>query len=397
MLKARLLELRTLLGADAERMASAVARRTQGDGSLFYDEDRDRWRGYLTVDGKRHYVSGITKRQANDKLKDLQERVSRGSLSRGNVTLAAFGDHWLETEVRDNLKPSTYRSYRQQWLNHIKPALGHHKLHNLSPAHVRAFLHAKRTQPSPVSGKVLSARTVQMLQTVLQTILNDAKRMELVDRNVVELTLPVTVEEIEVVPYTLEEVRKIITAARGDRYEAVFVVLVLTGLRPGEALGLRWMDIDFERQRIYVRGQLRRGYDRKLEYASTKTRLQRAVAMPPQVVEALVGHRERMQAEVRDQPEAFVFVSRNGQPLSKRNIMDTWERIVRLAGVPRKRMYDLRHTAASLMGYAGGDLHLVGRALGHTSPNTTQRYRHYFADEQGRLAQALGQALSGGE
>ncbi len=143
---------------------------------------------------------------------------------------------WLESSVKSNVSPRTYCNYRLQVRRYLTPALGRIKLKALTPFNVQG----------PCRSKVdagLSNASVRYTHAVLHRALKQAVKWPLVPRNVSEAVDPPRLVSEEVDALLPEEARAFLDAARGDRFEALYVVAVSTGLRRGELLGLRWTDI----------------------------------------------------------------------------------------------------------------------------------------------------------
>jgi integrase len=177
-------------------------------------------------------------------------------------------------------------------------------------------------------------------------------------------------------------------AARDDRWSVLWMLLLVTGLRPGEALGLKWSDLEGERlliQRTVVR---RDGH--AWEFAEPKTaRSRRPVSLPISTVEALNQHRriqleERLKAGPKYANHNLIFASNNGQPLDwRRTVADHFRPLLKKADLPPIRPYDLRHTSATLLLTMGEHPKVVSERLGHSSITLTlDTYSHVLPDMQ---------------
>ena len=160
-------------------------------------------------------------------------------------------DYWLEHVVAPNRRPATYALYEMIARLYLKPALGTAPLARLSAARVQAFLNGQLA-----AGQ--SIRQVQVMRTVLSSALTRAMREELLMRNVARLVELPGWERQPIAPWTAEEARGFLTAARDDPLYPAFVLLLLYGLRRGEVLGLRWTDVDLGGGEIRVRQQIGR-------------------------------------------------------------------------------------------------------------------------------------------
>ena len=168
-----------------------------------------------------------------------------------SVRSRGFLDHWLAESVKSSVPPATYQQYHQHVRLYLGPSLGRHRLSKLSPQHVQTFVNERLKSD-------LSPRTVQLSLVILRHALQTGVKWGLVGRNVAKLVDTPKVRRPEIKPLDLEQSRKFLDAAKGERLEALYSVALGLGLREGEALGLRWIDLDLERQHITIRQSLQR-------------------------------------------------------------------------------------------------------------------------------------------
>src|SRR5215217_4144957 len=205
---------------------------------------------YFTPDGKRRYVSGKTKTEAQRALrKATADRDGGLVFDAGSITLGEYLDRWLSISVRGTVRRSTYVRYEGLVRNHIKPAIGRMKLKGLTPTHVRSLYREKFD-----SG--LSTRSVNYIHVTLHKALEQAVLDGLVPRNVSEGVKAPQIRKAEIKPLFPTQVRVLLSAARGDRLEALYVLAIHTGLRQGELLGLKWTDVDLDARSLSVQRSL---------------------------------------------------------------------------------------------------------------------------------------------
>jgi integrase len=198
-----------------------------------------------------------------------------------------------------------------------------------------------------------------------------------VTRNVAKLVHPPKQDRVERRPFTVEQMAALFEATADDRIGPLVVLSATTGLRQGEALALRWEDVDLDAGVLGVRHTLD---VRTQELAPTKTdRSRRTVHLPALTLTALRDQRrrqleERLRAGHRWQDHGFVFASTIGTALDARNVVRRYHAMRQQAGLPNLPWHHLRHFAASALLEAGEDLFVVSRVLGHTSVATTASF-----------------------
>src|SRR3712207_493960 len=236
-----------------------MTKRGNGEGSIYPVRGKDgKVKGYRaayvvhTAEGiKRHYLSGKRPEGVRDKLaKALSDKADGLVFDAGPLPVGEFLDRWLKS-VRATVRGSTYERHKQLVRLHIRPALGRVNLKNLTAAHVRWFYRERLD-----SG--FAPATVHKMHVVLHKALKAAVADGLVPRNAAAgLKLPRITRE-EIIPLSPKEARDFLEAARGDRFEALYVLALSTGMRQGELLALKWEDIDLENGILRVRRTLTR-------------------------------------------------------------------------------------------------------------------------------------------
>lgn len=324
-------------------------------------------------------------------LRDLQQGLP---LADDRQLLGPYLDRWLEEVAKPRIRAKTYHSYAQLIRLYLKPDLGRMPLARLKPQDLQEFLNRKRA-----SG--LSARTVQYLHALLRTSPNRAVRWGLVGLNVALLVDPPRVEHIEVIPLAPDQARALLEALESERLQALYTVPLAVGLRPGEALGLRWQDVNLDTGTISVCRALQR-IEGKLQLVELKTRRsRRIIALPALAISVLKAHlarqlEERQKAGTRWHETGFVFTTAHGTPLEPRNVVRSFKRILQQAGLPDQRFYDLRHTCASLLLAQGVHPRVVMEILGHRQISLTMNtYSHVIPQLQEDAAKRMDDLLSG--
>ncbi len=229
-------------------------RRGNGEGSIYKRKD-GRWVGVINVGyegGKRRRKSfyGDTRRHVADRLAAALRDTKLGlALTEDQITVGQFLDMWLVEVAKPKLRPLTYRSYESIVGEHLKPVFGRTRLAKLRPTAIQRYLNA-------VGDGGLNPHTVRNIRAVLRTALALAHRWGLIGQNPASLVELPRMPSTEIAPLTRTEARQMVSALKGDRLEALYTLTLTVGLRQGEALGLRWSDVDFEASTITVEATL---------------------------------------------------------------------------------------------------------------------------------------------
>jgi integrase len=220
-----------------------------------------------------------------------------------------------------------------------------------------------------------------------------------VARNVAALVDAPKVKKLEMKVFTAEQARAFLEAAKVERLETLFRTALSLGCRQGEALGLQWQDVDLEAGILIVRRALQR-IDGTLQLVPTKEDKVHTITLPAATVSALAAHRTRQQEErliagSTWRETDFVFTTASGTPLDARNVIRTFHRILKRAGLPKIRFHDLRHSIATLLLAQGVSPGYVKDLLGHSSVAfTLQTYGHVLATVKREVAAKIDEILN---
>lgn len=356
-----------------------------GEGSIFR-LGNGRWRAQVSIGprGNRRFVTRTTstEREARAALEELRAD-RRAGVSRSRLTTGAFLEWWVDS-VR-NIRPTTRAGYRAAIRYHLVPTIGSLRLADLAPLHVEEMLAALEPR--------MSAKSLRNVHAVLRRALTAAVRAGHVSRNVAGreyVDAPrVVVDEPDA--FSVDEIRRLLAAIRGDRLEALLRLALGTGLRQGELLGLAWQDVDLERGELRVRYELARvdGAYRRVEPKTERSR--RLVPLAPSIVDALRAHRQQtIDAGFVPAATGPVFTNRSGGPLSGSWLTHRLYALEDAAGTRRLPFKNLRSTFASRLFEAGVPDRVIADLLGHTRTKTTQR--HYIATTGSSQAAAVAAA-----
>jgi integrase len=342
-----------------------------------------------------------TKRQAEAELARQVAAHDAGTLvDPSKTTLTDYLQSWIETAATLRLSPKTAERYRQLIECQIVPYLGALPLQKLKPVHV-ANWHATLLKAGSHGGGALTARTVGHAHRVLHKALADAAKYELLIRNPASLVSPPKVLGEEVQILSADQVKAVLAAMRTTIIFPQVVVLLSTGMRRGELMGLQWGDLDLEAGKLRVERAVEKTKVYGLRIKAPKTRHgRRMITLPAGAIEVLRQHR-KAQIEIRLAlgigglpTEAFVFGTVEGTPRDPDRITQDWKRFTAARGLPRVTLHALRHAHASALIAAGADPVTVSRRLGHGSPVITMSiYAHLFDRSDEAAAKAIDAVL----
>ena len=339
-------------------------RRGNNEGSIY--PFHGRWAAAVTLPGGRRKVMyGRSRDEVRRLLAEALAARETGTLTddRG-MTLGSFLDLWLAEVAKPSVRHWTFKGYEVHVRLHIKPSLGRIPLDRLEPAHVQKLLNERLR-----SG--LSPKSVRYIRGTLRTALNHAVRWGYIARNPAAVIDGPRVEEYEAKAFSLLEARKFLDSLKGDRLQALYSVALTMGLRQGEALGLRWEDIDLRLGTLRVAKQLQR-FNGEFQLVEPKTkRSRRMLALPAVALRDLREHHNRQQIE-RELGGAgwnerdLVFTTSAGQPLDGTVVSHQFHRLLDKAGLPQRRFHDLRHSCATLLEAQNVSPRVAMEILGHS-------------------------------
>jgi len=381
-------------------MPGSIVKRGKNSWSVIVDLGRD------PVTGKRRRawqsVKG-SKREAERLLTQLLHQRDQGiDVLPGKLTLGEYLERWLRDYAEPNTAAKTYRNYQDVVRRHLIPALGSLPLTKLRPQHIQAH-YSQALQGGRLNGKGgLSGRSVLRHHQVLHTALRHAVRWQLIASNPADAVEAPRGERHEIHTVGPEEVRALLAAADKTPLGTLIELAVMTGLRQGEMLGLRWEDVDLDAGTLHVRQVCQWLPGQGFAFKAPKTAgSRRAVALAPETVRRLRQHRARQAEEKLALGAAYadhglVFATPLGTPLDPANLRRAWTRIVRDADVGHLRFHDLRHSHASLLLQNGVHPKIVSERLGHSGVGITlDIYSHVLPNLQAEAAAGLERLLAG--
>jgi integrase len=353
---------------------------------------RDRWViDFYDQDGRRRWLTlpkGITRNEANQKLGEIEKKVGQGVYV-GRAGLPHFSemaDTWLASK-KPNIRHSTYEQYKGHLENHLKPYFRKLKINQVNFDAIEKFkAHSLENSVTPP--------TLRKILISLGAILTHAVKMRYIDFNPareVEKPRGNSLHEgkEEMVILKPEEIRALLDKAGDQRDQVLFMAAVLTGMREGELLGLKWGDISWTNSQIHVR----RTYNHGRFYEPKSKTSRGSVDVAPELMQELKRWKIRCPAGKLD----LVFPTTVGTPEDATNMLRRrFFPALRRAGLPQIRFHNLRHTYASLLIDQGEYPKYIQVRLGHSSISVTMDiYGHLMKDVNQKAASRLGKAVLG--
>jgi integrase len=350
-------------------------------------------------DGKRRYANKQIRGTRKDAEKYLNAALRDKDLGifvePTTISLKEYFKKWLESAARPRVSRRTADGYAALFERYIEEPLGKMRLDKLQTLDIQQVY-------GEMQARGLSARVVRHTHSVLRNALKQAVKWYMIGRN------PSDSVELPKVPHkerrvlSPDEAVEFLKAADVMPHGLLFEFALLTGMRPEEYLALQWLDIDFERSTATVRRALVR-HKKSWSFEEPKTpRSRRTVFLPSQLIAKLTAHKRR-QSEARLKLGAawqafdLVFCSEEGTPHSIPNMTYRYFRpILTKAKLPRIRLYDLRHSCATLLLIAEENPKVVSERLGHsTIVLTLDTYSHVLPTMQQKATAKLETMLYG--
>jgi integrase len=332
-----------------------------------------------------------TKREAMRALGLVTDRVQVSVKNDDRETVGNYLAQWLKAQ-RHKLKPKTLFQYDQYVVKDLVPALGNVKLEALRHEHIAAMV-------VDLEGAGRGATTIKRIIATLSSALNHAVKTKRLTHNAAEHVATPAVTRSEVAPWSTAQAVLFLDYITGNRMAEFFETMMATGLRRGEALALRWCDVDLDNRVLHVR-QAATDVGGKLVVSAPKTKGSADwVGLNSRVVAALSRQRARQDLERLDwglgyEDNGLVFAKENGTILRPEWVLKRFHELSAAAELPQVRLHDLRHLAATLMLAAGVPIAMVSKTMRHTQLSTTSDlYGHLTPEAAHTAADSLGGVL----
>lgn len=348
---------------------------------------------------------GMTPKQIEKELKRqsvlFEEACMKGFQSKA-VKFETFCEEWFEDYAKANLRNTTYERLLQL-RGRIYPVIGHMRMDKITPRQIQTFVNSlSKEGANERTGKPLAPKTIRHNLSLISDVFSYAVKMGVVSENPCsKVTIPKgEVKEKQI--YTPAEVEKFLTLLNDEplKYRTFFYLMIYSGFRRGEMLGLEWKDVDFENNIISVRRTSNYTAKKGVYTDTTKTkRSQRTLKFPQFIMDMLKEYKEQQDAEALRLGDRWVetdrlYVKWDGRPMQNGTPYFWLGEFCEKHDLPFYGLHSFRHLFCSLLVNQGVDIVTVSGALGHSCVSTTSNvYCHMFQEAQAKVSDAVANAL----
>lgn len=336
------------------------------------DREGNRVRKYRTFD---------TKRDATRAFNEHKVKMDKGTqIMPSEYTFAQWLDYWYKNIILPQIEETTAYGYRGMIENYLKPQLGEIRLQKLTARDIQQYY------TWLMGEKELSPNTVIKHHNLLTNTLNAAERQEYITKNPMRAVSPPKKRQREAKFYTPEQLGTLLDKAVGTRLELPVFICAYLGLRRGELCGLRWSDVDLEHQTITIENTRTQAGKKEIEKGTKTASSTRTLYLPDTLCDMLKAAKEHQQACRAEYKNAYddndyVVVMEDGRPFRPNYLSELFGKFLADNDLPKIVLHELRHTFASLSNQAGIPAYNIGKALGHSTPATTQKIYTHLLDQ----------------
>lgn len=331
--------------------------------------------GRIMIDGRRYSVYAQKEtdcRRKIDKIKFLGPNEKPDK-----ITVSEWIEKWLENEIKPAKKISTYLNYKMAFKNYIEPDTDKIILAKYSRMDGQNLINKRAVSKTKTGRSGLSPSTVKRIYLIMSAAFSSAVEDGMIDKNPMDLIEIPEPQKTKIETINKKDFQKIIEYdAAGDPIIALSQLLLITGLRRGEGLGLKWIDIDFKKEAASIKRAVIRG-DKELIVTTPKNNTSiREISLPARAIEILKNQKAAQNALKKDakiiyRDQGFIFSNAEGGPLHPDAVRRGLHRLLSAVDVPLVSVHTLRHSYASIMFELGEEGKVIQSVLGHSSIKTT--------------------------
>lgn len=340
---------------------------------------------------------GLTEKQIEKELNRqavlFEQQCKQGLVADSKFTFEKYSQYVIELKERNGIKLSTIERYRLL-LKRINPMIGHMKIAEVRPQHLnKLYAELGDLNVNKRNGRALSNKTILEHHRIISTIFSQAEKEMLVPYNPASKATPPKVERKEANYFQTDVIKSILSCLESEslKWKLIVHMLLITGARRGEILGLKWANVDWDEKCIHICNNLLYSPSKGIYLTTPKTKKsRRPIKLPAETMELLKEYndwylQEKLSLGTYWQDEDFIFVQYNGAPMHPDSVTDYLKKFSKKYGLPHINPHAFRHTAASLLIFSGVDIVSISDRLGHALPSTSANlYGHLIreADEQ---------------
>ncbi|TKH33765.1 tyrosine-type recombinase/integrase [Bacillus cereus] len=333
----------------------------------------------------------ITKKEAENALTKLLSEVHTGTyVEPSKLLYGEYLENWFNTK-KHSVGIQTAKVLKGYLNSRIIPSLGNIKLAKLTSLHMQNYVNSLRNEG-------LKRGTIEKIIKIIRNSLEHAIDLELISKNVAVKTKLPKADKEELTVWNEQEVQLFLKVTQDSRYSIVFHMALVTGMRQGELLGVRWKDVDLEKGHLIISQTLSHDGKTFLLGGKTKSSL-RKILLPASTVAKLKKHRAVVLKEKLSQGEEYqdndlVMCTPSGMPINPANIRRSLNALIKKAAVPKIRFHDLRHTHATLLLAKGVNVKVISERLGHSNIKITlDTYSHVLPTMQEHAVNKIEEIL----
>ena len=329
----------------------------------------------------RKYRTFDTKRDATRAFNEHKVKMDKGTqVMPSEYTFAQWLDYWYKDIILPQIEETTAYGYCGMIENYLKPQLGEIRLQKLTARDIQQYYTWLMDENK------LSPNTVIKHHNLLTNTLNAAERQEYITKNPMRAVSPPKKRQREAKFYTPEQLGILLAKAVGTRLELPVFICAYLGLRRGELCGLRWSDVDLEHQTITIENTRTQAGKKEIEKGTKTASSTRTLYLPDTLCDMLKAAKEHQQACRAEYKNAYddndyVVVMEDGRPFRPNYLSELFGKFLADNDLPKIVLHELRHTFASLSNQAGIPAYNIGKALGHSTPATTQKIYTHLLDQ----------------
>lgn len=343
-----------------------------------------------------------TEKELQRQIVEFEKQVQQGYVIDERMTFEKYADYVLKLKERTGSKHRTLTRYKELLLR-INPAIGYMKLEEIRPAHLNNFYTALSADGlNKRTGGKLSNKTILEHHRLISTIMTQAEKEMLIPYNPAHKATPPKMEQREVNYFQPEQVAAIRDALETEplKWKVATHLLLLSGCRRGEIMGLKWAKVDFKGQTIRIDNNLLYAADIGIYEDTPKTATSvRTIRLPSETMQLLKEWKleqtaQRIASGDRWNYTDFLFTQENGTPMHPDSLTDWLAKFSQRRGLPHINPHAFRHTMASLLYFNGVDSITISKRLGHAKVSTTTDvYSHIIKEADERAADCLGDII----